>query len=144
MEEQNIQKQTDTEEISKNFINLEKVIADKNPRLLKLIPRFIIRYLKRVIHQEEINAAIYKYRDRMGVDFVNAILFETFKIDFEEIGKENIPKKTDFCWQQTIRLAAWMVGSERRLWEVFGLMFISGKRPVDAPTTNAPPVYSYK
>jgi 1-acyl-sn-glycerol-3-phosphate acyltransferase len=96
MEEEKDQKQATTEEIGKKFINLEKVIADKNPRLLKFIPGFVIRYLKRVIHQDEVNAAIYEYRDRMGINFVNAILFDTFKIDFKEEGKENIPQEGRF------------------------------------------------
>ena len=33
-------------------LDVEKVIADKNPKLLKVIPKFIIRYLKRIIHQD--------------------------------------------------------------------------------------------
>ena len=37
------------------FIDVEKVIASKNPTLAKLLPGFVLRYLKRIIHEDEIN-----------------------------------------------------------------------------------------
>ena len=37
------------------FIDVEKLIASKNPKVLKWIPRFVLRYLKRIIHQDEVN-----------------------------------------------------------------------------------------
>lgn len=78
------------EVITRNFINLEKVISDKNPRLLKVLPGFIINYLKKVIHQEEVNKTIYENRDKFGIDFVNAILTE-FGVIIESRGLENLP-----------------------------------------------------
>ncbi len=62
--------------ITKNFIDLEGVISSKNPRLLKVIPKFIINYLKRVTHQDELNATIWRNRDSYGLDFVRNILAE--------------------------------------------------------------------
>ena len=63
-------------EITQHFIDIEKVIASKNEHLLKVLPGFIIRYLKRIIHQEEINGSIYNNRDKFGLDFIAAILKE--------------------------------------------------------------------
>jgi putative hemolysin len=77
------------DKISENFIDLEKVIRNKNPRLLRIIPGFIISYLKRIIHQEEVNQAIYRNRDKFGLDFCNAILDE-FKAVINVEGLENI------------------------------------------------------
>ena len=77
------------EEISENFIDLEKVLGNKNPRLLKLLPSFVIGYLKRVIHQDELNKAIYGNRYKFGLDFCNAILDE-FKAIINVEGLENI------------------------------------------------------
>jgi len=76
--------------ITRNFINVEKVFADKNPRLLKVIPGFFIRYLKRVIHQEEVNEAIFNNRDKFGIDFVDAIL-NNFGVIVESRGLQNLP-----------------------------------------------------
>ncbi|HPJ61365.1 MAG: 1-acyl-sn-glycerol-3-phosphate acyltransferase [Lentimicrobium sp.] len=56
------------------FIDLERVIAGKNPRLLKLLPKFIVRYLKRVIHQDELNKSLNDHKDKVGLPFLEAIL----------------------------------------------------------------------
>lgn len=77
---------------SEKFINIEKAIASKNPRLLKLLPGFILRYIKRVIHQEELNDAIYRNRHRHDIDFVNAAM-EEFGANTSVQGGENIPRE---------------------------------------------------
>jgi len=74
------------------LIDIEKVFAQKNPRLLKFIPGFIIRYLKRVIHQEELNDALERYRDVMGLDFIEVVLKE-FDARIVVEGIENVPKQ---------------------------------------------------
>lgn len=58
------------------LIDIEALFASKNPALLKVIPRFIIAYLKKITHQEAINQFIYKHRDKSGLPFVEAILQE--------------------------------------------------------------------
>ncbi len=76
--------------ITDKFIDLEKLISSKNPNLLKRIPGFVLRYLKRVIHVNEINDFIYRHRNDFGFDFVDAIITD-FKVDVEIYGLENIP-----------------------------------------------------
>jgi len=78
------------EVIDKNFINVEDLIRSKNPALLKMLPRFLIKYLKRIIHQNEINETLYKYRNVYGLDFVDVILRD-FNIKLDIVGLENIP-----------------------------------------------------
>lgn len=67
---------TPMEEIPEKLIDIEAVIASKNPRILKWIPGFVIRYLKRIVHQDDINGYIYRNRHLTGVPFVIAILSE--------------------------------------------------------------------
>ncbi|MBL7889404.1 MAG: 1-acyl-sn-glycerol-3-phosphate acyltransferase [Bacteroidia bacterium] len=74
---------------NEKFINLEKAIASKNPKLLKFLPGFVLRYIKKIVHQEELNVAIYLARNRHGVDFANAA-FEEFGVKFKVKGEENI------------------------------------------------------
>ena len=50
--------------ITEKFIDLEKVIASKSPQLLKYIPSFILNYLKKTLHLDELNAAIYRNREK--------------------------------------------------------------------------------
>jgi putative hemolysin len=63
-------------EISEHFIDVEQLFARKNPRLLKILPKFIFTYLKKITHQEEINGYIYQHRDKFGLEFIDAILEE--------------------------------------------------------------------
>lgn len=75
----------------KDFINIEEVLASKNPKLLKVLPRFIIRYLKRIIHQDFINDFIRKNGHKNSFEFADAIIH-----DFGPIvsfsGLENVPE----------------------------------------------------
>lgn len=75
---------------NQQLIDIERVFASKNPRLLKFIPGFVISYLKRVIHQKEINAALERFKDKMGLDFIDAILDE-FGARIIVEGVENLP-----------------------------------------------------
>ncbi|HPT13222.1 MAG TPA: 1-acyl-sn-glycerol-3-phosphate acyltransferase [Bacteroidales bacterium] len=76
-------------EITEDFIDLERVIKSKSERLNRLLPGFIKSYLKRVIHQDEINKALYRNREKSGLDFVEAILKE-FGAILNISGTENI------------------------------------------------------
>lgn len=75
----------------KKFVDVDEVFRKKGGRLYPLIPRFLIRYLRRTIHEDEVNEALNKYEDRMGVDFLEAILTERFTPEIEVVNPENIP-----------------------------------------------------
>ncbi|HSW67785.1 MAG TPA: 1-acyl-sn-glycerol-3-phosphate acyltransferase [Bacteroidales bacterium] len=74
------------------LINVERVIASKSRRLKKLLPGFIIRYLRRVIHEEDVNGLLLRYKELTGLDFIDAILKE-FGAVVTAVGQENIPKE---------------------------------------------------
>jgi 1-acyl-sn-glycerol-3-phosphate acyltransferase len=82
-------------EIGEKFIDLEKVISSKNPHLLKIIPGFIIRYLKRITHIDQVNKAIYENRHKVGIDFVKAILND-FGATVHSVNLELVPKTGRF------------------------------------------------
>jgi putative hemolysin len=77
---------------SSKLIDVERVLQLKNPRLARLMPGFIISYLKRIIHQDEVNAFIAKSKHRFGLDFVDAIIDE-FRANVEIVGLQYIPPK---------------------------------------------------
>lgn len=77
-------------EISKEFINLEKLFQDKNPKLYRLIPTFVFKYLRRVIHQDEINANLYEFRDLHRIDFIKAVL-NRFGVIIHSKDLKNLP-----------------------------------------------------
>lgn len=79
------------------FIDIEKVISDKNPRLLKLLPKFLVRYLKRIIHQDELNEFIKFHGELMGLDFIREGL-KYMKTNYEVKGLENLPEEGRFLF----------------------------------------------
>lgn len=86
----NMQKATEVKQKGEKLIDIEKVFATKNPRLFRLIPGFIIRYLKRVIHQDKLNDTLERHKDKMGLDFIDVIL-EEFGANIIVEGIENLP-----------------------------------------------------
>lgn len=63
-------------DIPEKLIDVEALFASKNPALLKIIPGFVFSYLKKIIHQEEVNRHVYNHRDKVGLAFPEAILSE--------------------------------------------------------------------
>lgn len=78
-------------EITEDFINLKRLVQNKNPKLLRYIPGFLFTWLKNILHLDEVNGAIYRNRDRIGLDFVDAIL-EEFGSNIEVRNAHLIPK----------------------------------------------------
>jgi len=73
------------------LIDIEEILANKNPQLAKRMPRFILKWIKRIIHQEDINQFLIKHQDKKGIDFAQAII-DDFQITLKVNGQENIPK----------------------------------------------------
>ncbi|MFO7829261.1 MAG: 1-acyl-sn-glycerol-3-phosphate acyltransferase [Bacteroidales bacterium] len=72
-------------------VNVRKIFKEKNPKVARLIPGFLYRYLERVIHQKEINDLIPVFEGKMGLDFVQTAV-KQFNIEINVKGDENIPK----------------------------------------------------
>jgi 1-acyl-sn-glycerol-3-phosphate acyltransferase len=71
-------------------IDIREVISSKNPTLAKAIPSFLINYIKRIIHQDEINEILTLYADLKDAEFVEATL-RFLKITYRAFGEENLP-----------------------------------------------------
>ena len=74
------------------IIDIERLIASKNPRLLKWIPGFFIRYLKRKIHQEEVNEFLKVNKNADGFEFSQKVL-DRFNIKVKAHNLERVPKQ---------------------------------------------------
>lgn len=75
-----------------NQIDIESIIGAKNPKLLRWLPKFVIRYIKRIIHQDDVNQILLENKDLKGVAFCHNII-SRFNIDLEVEGLHNIPIK---------------------------------------------------
>lgn len=79
------------EVVKKPFIDIDQVFRNKGGNLYAVIPKFLIRYLKKTIHEDKINELLTRFEDRMGLDFLEGILNEYFTVDIEVVNEENIP-----------------------------------------------------
>ena len=70
-------------------INIAQVLKEKAPKTK--IPKFIVNYVRRIAHEDEINEFFIKYPGLKNLEFIKAALNDlnvTVKIE----GKENLPK----------------------------------------------------
>ena len=78
-------------------IDVKEVIRKKNPTLAKMLPGFVVSFLKRLIHEDEVNRIIYDYRDRYGLDFVRSIL-QDMKVTYSVNGLEQVPVEGSYIF----------------------------------------------
>jgi len=99
------------------FLDLDRVIGDKNPTLLKILPGFVRNYLKKIIHQDDLNEIVRKYGHLYGVDFLDACL-KGFGVNIIYRGLENVSAE-----------GRWIVASNHPLGGLDGmaLMWVIGK-----------------
>jgi 1-acyl-sn-glycerol-3-phosphate acyltransferase len=77
-------------EVEQQKIDIEKVLYSKNPALKKVMPGFVINYLKRIVHQDELNYFLKKWGHLKDAELIAAGL-KHFEIRFKVSGCENIP-----------------------------------------------------
>ena len=73
-------------------IDVKEVFYRKNPKVARLIPGFFYRYLKRIVHENEINKILPSIAHLQGLEFLKAGL-KHFEISIKSFGKENIPRE---------------------------------------------------
>jgi 1-acyl-sn-glycerol-3-phosphate acyltransferase len=75
----------------KKYIDVENVIKTKAPTMYKILPRFAINWLKRKLHEDDINVAMEYLSQFEGLEFNNEIL-KYLGVKVEVNGLENLPQ----------------------------------------------------
>ncbi len=78
-------------ETQAKFVDIYKLFKEKNPKALKWIPSFVINYLKRIIHEDDINSFMVAHDKEDAFTFCQNCIKE-FGVTVEIVGLENIPK----------------------------------------------------
>lgn len=74
----------------KKTIDIDEIIKGKNPRLYRLLPRFVLNYIKRKVHEDKVNDCMWINRNKFGFEFNKACLdYVGTTVSYE--GLENIP-----------------------------------------------------
>lgn len=79
-------------------VDIDHILRDKSPKYYNKIPKFLINYLKRTVHQEDINGILERNRGLEGVDFMRALVDKEFKLTLHTRGEENIPDEGRFIF----------------------------------------------
>jgi len=74
-----------------HLLDLDKVFREKAPKLYSRTPKFVINYIKRKIHLNELNEILTIYADKYGVDFMEAVV-GYFGLQLKVEGLDRIPQ----------------------------------------------------
>ena len=76
----------------KKFIDVDKVLAEKAPSLKKWMPKFVLNWLKRKLHEDDINDIMIDLKDLYGVEFNNKGL-EKLGAHIVSVNNHHIPQE---------------------------------------------------
>lgn len=71
-------------------IDIDAILADKAGSKARYVPGFLVSYLKKIIHQDEVNAFLAANSDKEGLEFIRSFM-EYFNNTFDVQGIENLP-----------------------------------------------------
>jgi len=72
------------------FLDVERVLKEKAPDKSKYVPGFVVNYLKRIVHQDELNEFIAAHDHEVGLPFLKSSL-EFLDAKLVVKGEENFP-----------------------------------------------------
>ncbi len=78
----------------KKTIDVNRILSDKMGTKAKYVPWFIINWLKRIIHEDELNKFLWITRDKVGIDWLKECV-RYLRLTINIVGIENLPKKDD-------------------------------------------------
>lgn len=79
------------------LIDTEKLIKKGNSPILKRMPQFVVNFIKKLIHQDEVNQQIIEHKDKYGLDFIEANM-KYLDISMKMHGFENLPDNGRFIF----------------------------------------------
>ncbi|MFC2758466.1 1-acyl-sn-glycerol-3-phosphate acyltransferase [Hallella multisaccharivorax] len=75
-------------------IDVERILRSKVGGKARFAPRFLVNWLRRIVHEDEVNAFLGEHRDLEGTPWLEAcVRYLDMKVTIE--GIENLPRKDD-------------------------------------------------
>ena len=75
-------------------IDIEKILRDKMGKKARYVPRFVISWLKKIIHEDEVNRVLWVNRKLEGTEWLTACV-QYLDMTLDIVGAENLPDKHD-------------------------------------------------
>ncbi len=82
------------EQVTEKTINIDEILKGKMGAKAKWIPRPLVSWLKRIIHQDEVNAFLWENRHVTGTEWLEACV-KYLRMTLIVKGKENLPDPAD-------------------------------------------------
>ena len=80
--------------ITEKTIDIEQILKSKMGAKAKFVPRPLVSWLKRIAHQDDVNAFLWESRDKSGVDWLEeCVKYLDMTLDIQ--GMENLPDPQD-------------------------------------------------
>ena len=80
--------------VTEKTIDIDRVLKEKMGAKAKYVPNFLVRWLIRIAHQDDVNDFLWDNRDKVGVEWLEAcVKYLDLKLEVE--GKENLPASDD-------------------------------------------------
>ena len=80
--------------ITEKTIDIDNILRDKMGSKAKYVPQPAVAWLKRIVHQDEVNKFLWESRDKTGVDWLEECV-RYLDMTLEVEGIENLPPKDD-------------------------------------------------
>ena len=81
-------------EVSEKTIDIAKILKDKMDKKARFVPGFVVSWLERIIHQDQVNAFLWESRNFKGTEWLEETL-KYLDTTIDLVGEENLPDKND-------------------------------------------------
>lgn len=81
-------------QVTEKTIDIDELLNSKMGRKARWVPRPLVNWLKRIIHQDEVNAYLWESRHLMGTEWLEECV-RYLDMTLEIVGVENLPPKDD-------------------------------------------------
>ena len=82
------------ETVSEKTIDIEKILKAKMGKKARWVPAFAVSWLKKIAHQDQVNAFLWESRDKVGVEWLEECV-RYLDMTLNIVGKENLPDSND-------------------------------------------------
>lgn len=81
-------------QITEKTIDIDSILQSKMGAKAKWVPRPLVCWLKRIIHQDQVNAYLWDSRDKVGTEWLEECV-RYLQMSLKLEGMENLPDKND-------------------------------------------------